>query len=95
MKDIGQADVLKRRFATAWDQLHERLSDLFLTQKMHHTASSYIRGLLSRAERKNCWQLAEEEGMSDPYAFQHLLHRAHFDKDDSGHFRKASKRFKR
>jgi SRSO17 transposase len=30
-------------------------------------------------ERKNSWQLAEAAGLANPYAFQHLLGRAHWD----------------
>jgi SRSO17 transposase len=37
---------------------------------------AYLRGLLSPAERKNSWQLAEVSGDPTPYAFQHLLRRA-------------------
>jgi SRSO17 transposase len=42
-------------------------------------AMAYLRGLLSPAERKNSWQLAEVSGDATPYAFQHLLHRALWD----------------
>jgi SRSO17 transposase len=30
-------------------------------------------------ERKNSWQLAEAAGLANPYRFQHLLGRAHWD----------------
>jgi SRSO17 transposase len=40
---------------------------------------SLLRGLLSPAERKNSWQLAEISGDATPYAFQHLLRRALWD----------------
>jgi SRSO17 transposase len=42
---------------------------------------SYLSGLLSPAERKNSWQLAEICGQSSPYAFQHLLGRADWNPD--------------
>ncbi len=42
-------------------------------------ASSYVKALLSRAERKNAWGLAEEAGKAAPYCFQHLLLRAKWD----------------
>jgi SRSO17 transposase len=32
-------------------------------------------------ERKNSWQLAEAAGLANPYAFQHLLGRAHWQAD--------------
>jgi SRSO17 transposase len=37
--------------------------------------------LLSPAERKNAWQLAEISGASNPYGFQHLLGRADWNPD--------------
>jgi SRSO17 transposase len=40
---------------------------------------AYRRGLLSPAERKNSWQLAEVSGDATPYAMQHLLRRARWD----------------
>jgi SRSO17 transposase len=42
---------------------------------------SYLSGLLSPAERKNSWQLAESCGHPNPYGFQHLLGRADWDPD--------------
>jgi SRSO17 transposase len=43
---------------------------------------SYLAGLLSPAERKNSWQLAEIRGDSNPYGFQHLLGRAEWDAEE-------------
>jgi SRSO17 transposase len=40
-----------------------------------------VRGLLSGAERKNGWQLAETAGHATPYGLQHLLGRARWDAD--------------
>ena len=45
----------------------------------HQTISCYVKGLLSSAERKNSWQLAEEQGASTPYRFQHMLYHAAID----------------
>jgi SRSO17 transposase len=42
---------------------------------------AYLAGLLSPAERKNSWQLAEISGDPNPYGFQHLLGRADWDPD--------------
>ena len=41
----------------------------------------YVLGLLSPAERKNGWQLAEAAGEATPYGVQHLLGRAVWDAD--------------
>jgi SRSO17 transposase len=40
-----------------------------------------MRGLMSEAERKNGWQLAEEMGDENPYGVQHLLGRSEWDAD--------------
>jgi SRSO17 transposase len=40
---------------------------------------AYLRALLSPAERKNSWQLAEVSGDATPYGVQHLLRRALWD----------------
>ena len=43
---------------------------------------AYLGGLLSPAERKNGWQLAEQVGDPTPYGVQYLLGRADWDPDD-------------
>ena len=47
----------------------------------HARALAYLAGLLSPAERKNSWQLAEISGDANPYGFQHLLGRAEWEPD--------------
>ena len=47
----------------------------------HARAMSYLSGLLSPAERKTSWQLAEICGHPNPYGFQHLLGRADWHPD--------------
>ena len=42
---------------------------------------SYLSGLLSPAERKTSWQLAEICGDLNPYGFQHLLGQADWEPD--------------
>lgn len=53
----------------------------FSRAELRERASAYLRGLLSGAERKNSWQLAEEAGNGTPYGMQHLLGRARWDAD--------------
>src|SRR5690242_11198385 len=45
------------------------------------TAREFVLGLLSPAERKNCWWLAEQAGHGDPQAMQRLLRTAVWDAD--------------
>jgi SRSO17 transposase len=56
-----------------------RLAPYFERAEPRQRVLAYLRGLLSPAERKNSWQLAESSGDATPYAFQHLLRRALWD----------------
>jgi SRSO17 transposase len=56
-----------------------RLRPHFRRQHAHRHACAYLRGLLSSAERKNGWQLAEETGYSQPRAIQRVLDRSVWD----------------
>jgi SRSO17 transposase len=56
-----------------------RLAPYFARSQSRHRAQAYVQGLLSEAERKNSWQVAEVCGESTPYGFQYLLSRADWD----------------
>jgi SRSO17 transposase len=58
-----------------------RLAPYFTRSQSRHRVMAYLRGLLSEAERKNSWQVAEVCGESTPYGFQYLLSRADWDAD--------------
>jgi SRSO17 transposase len=59
--------------------IERRLAPYFERAEPRQRAMAYLRGLLSPAERKNSWQLAEVSGDATPYGFQHLLRRALWD----------------
>ena len=59
-----------------------RLAPYFTRSQSRHRVVAYLRGLLSEAERKNSWQVAEVCGESTPYGFQYLLSRADWAADD-------------
>jgi SRSO17 transposase len=61
--------------------LERRLAPYFERAEPRQRALAYLRGLLSPAERKNSWQLAEVSGDATPYGRQHLLRRALWDPD--------------
>jgi SRSO17 transposase len=61
--------------------IERRLAPYFERAEPRQRAMAYVWGLLSPAERKNSWQLAEVSGDTTPYAFQHLLRRALWDPD--------------
>ncbi len=68
-------------WATAFHDLSQRIRRFFVRPEPHRRALTYIRGLMSPAERKNGWQVAEALGEATPYAVQHVLDRARWDCD--------------
>ena len=64
-----------------WGQLERRIGPVFARSDALVRAMAYLAGLLSPAERKNSWQLAEMMGAPNPYGFQHLLGRADWQPD--------------
>ena len=64
-----------------WAEIQRRIEPLFARSDAYQRALAYLAGLLSPAERKNSWQLAEITGAPNPYGFQHLLGRADWDAD--------------
>src|SRR5207244_13211315 len=62
-----------------WAEIERRIGPVFARSDARERAMSYLAGLLSPAERKNSWQLAEQSGDPNPYGFQHLLGRADWD----------------
>jgi SRSO17 transposase len=64
--------------------IERRLTPYFARAEPRQRALAYLRGLLSPAERKNSWQLAEVSGAATPYGFQHLLGRADWEPNAVG-----------
>jgi SRSO17 transposase len=69
------------QWATALEALFRRIRPHFKTEQTFNRAKAYLQGLLSSAERKNTWQLAEILGDSTPYALQQFLYRSLWDAD--------------
>lgn len=65
--------------AVYWAQVERRIGPIFARTDARRRVLAYLAGLLSPAERKNSWQLAEISGAINPYGFQHLLGRAGWD----------------
>src|SRR5438874_2321783 len=59
----------------------EILGKYFSREETRHSAVAYFHGLLTNTERKNSWQLSEQAGLENPYAFQYLLGRALWNAD--------------
>jgi SRSO17 transposase len=68
-------------WATELEAVHARIAPRFERAEPRRRALAYLKGLLSQAERKNGWQLAEEAGDVTPDGMQRLLNAAHWDAD--------------
>jgi SRSO17 transposase len=63
------------------DALHARIAPRFERAEPRRRSLAYLKGLLSHAERKNGWQLAEEAGEGTPDGMQRLLNASRWDAD--------------
>ena len=68
-------------WTTVFNQLGQRIRQHFVRPELYQRALTYMQGLMSKASRKNGWQVAEEMGEATPYAMQHVLDRARWDCD--------------
>ena len=64
-----------------WSDIERRLAPYCERAEPRQRARTDLRGLLSPAERKNRWQVAEVCGEPTPDGFQYLLSRADGDAD--------------
>src|SRR5947209_7612040 len=64
-----------------FDAFHARFADLFERGESREQARKYLRGLLTEAQRKNSWQMAEAVGEPIPDRMQRLLYRVPWDAD--------------
>src|SRR5690242_15565875 len=63
------------------EQVQDRLGELFVRPEPRRQAGLYLEALLSSAERKNGWQLAEQIGDARPWRTQAVLSQALWSQD--------------
>src|SRR5215218_3068247 len=84
-KEDVMPQTVDQKTVRSWTEelsaLDERIAPYFSRSEVRRRVQDYLRGLLSAAERKNGWQLAEVAGNTTPYGIQHLLGRANWDAD--------------
>lgn len=68
-------------WAAGLEGLHQRIGRRFRRSEARRRTLAYLRGLLSRVERKNGWQLAEHAGERSPDGMQRLLTTACWEAD--------------
>ncbi len=78
-EDVDVAEV--QDWAAGLDEVTWRIGPRFVRPEPRAQAGLYMRGLLSSAERKNGWTLAEQAGNQTPDAMQRLLNHADWDAD--------------
>ena len=78
-EDVTVAEV--EDWAGGLEKVLERIGPRFARSEPRARAGVYLRGLLSAAERKNGWTLAEQAGDRTPDAMQRLLNHADWDAD--------------
>jgi len=66
-------------WAAELDALAGRIAPRFQRVEARRRIGRFLRGLLSDAERKNGWQLAEQAGEPTPDGMQRLLYQARWD----------------
>src|SRR6266699_3283776 len=64
-----------------FEAFQARFADLFERSESREQARKYLRGLLTEAEHKNSWQVAEAVGDRIPDRMQRLLYRVPWDAD--------------
>jgi SRSO17 transposase len=78
-EDVTVAEV--EDWAVGLEKVLERIGPRFARAEPRVRAGVYVRGLLSAAERKNGWTLAEQAGDATPDAMQRLLNHADWNAD--------------
>jgi SRSO17 transposase len=78
-EDVTVAEV--EDWAVGLEKVLERIGPRFARAEPRVRAGVYVRGLLSPAERKNGWTLAEQAGDATPDAMQRLLNHADWNAD--------------
>jgi SRSO17 transposase len=75
---VSKMELTKTEIELEFEELMIRLSNIFPSISGWHNAKRYISGLLSNAERKNSWQMAESLGDATPYALQQFIYRGRY-----------------
>lgn len=71
------------QWADEFAAFHGRFAHLFSRSESREQSFKYLRGLLSPAERKNSWQMAEIVGEARPDGMQRLLYRSPWDAESA------------
>ena len=79
MNDSSDTSKELQVIENIFSEITQELSQYFKRKGGFATAVGYIEGLMSNAERKNSWQIAEKLGYATPTRFQHLINEGAWD----------------
>jgi SRSO17 transposase len=68
-------------WSESFNEMFMQVADVFSNARVRRHGRAYVLGLLSQAERKNSWQLAEFAGDASPDGMQRLLNFSPWDED--------------
>jgi SRSO17 transposase len=71
------------KWRESFEAFHERFGEIFCRTEAREQSGKYLQGLVSGAERKNGWQMAEEVGDAAPDKTQRLLYQAKWEADEA------------
>jgi len=71
------------RWAAEFEDFHARFAHFFARSESREAARQYLRGLLAVVKRKNCWQMAEAVGETNPQSLQRLLYSTPWEADQA------------
>ena len=74
-------EINNREIEAEYNKIMNRISGIFYGELGFGNAQKYMKGLLSEAERKNGWQIAEKQGESTPYNLQQFIYRGTYSAD--------------
>lgn len=74
-------EVIQKAIEKEMQELKEMMAGCYYSKSGLNEAEKYIKGLLSRAERKNGWQMSEILGESTPYKMQQFINRGRWSAD--------------
>lgn len=74
--------IIQEKVEKEVQELESRIQKCYYSKSGVNEAKKYIKGLLSRAERKNGWQMSEILGENTPYKMQQFIGRGRWSADE-------------
>lgn len=71
--------IIREKIKKEMQELKNKIQECYYIKSGVNEAEKYIKGLLSRTERKNGWQMSEILGESTPYKIQQFINRGRWD----------------